>query len=45
MTPFAGAELADKIARTVHELDTHSVRDLTALLAKVPSQRHISAAA
>ncbi|AGG89628.1 MmgE/PrpD family protein [Rhodanobacter denitrificans] len=45
VTPFAGAELADKIARTVHGLDTHSVRDLTALLAKVPSQRHISAAA
>ncbi|MEO7066890.1 MAG: MmgE/PrpD family protein [Rhodanobacter sp.] len=43
--PFTGKDLADQIARSVHELDAHNVRELTALLAKVAPQRHVSAAA
>ena len=45
VTPFTGDHLAREIARSVHELDTHSVRELAALLAKVALQRRLSAAA
>ncbi len=45
VTPFTGDDLAKQVARSVHELDTHAVRDLTALLAKVSPQRRLSAAA
>ncbi len=45
VTPFTGDALAVQIARTVHELDVHAVRELTALLAKVPLQRKLPAAA
>ncbi|HEX7370804.1 MAG TPA: MmgE/PrpD family protein, partial [Rhodanobacteraceae bacterium] len=42
--PFAGESAAAAIAACVHDLDTHSVRELTALLAKVPL-RHWQGAA
>ncbi|EIM00734.1 MmgE/PrpD family protein [Rhodanobacter thiooxydans] len=45
VTPFADDTLSEQITRSVLELDTHSVRALTALLAKVPLQRRIRAAA
>ena len=44
-TPFTDDYLADRIANYVHELDTHDVRGLTTLLAKVPLQRRRPAAA
>ncbi|MGH8279424.1 MAG: MmgE/PrpD family protein [Gammaproteobacteria bacterium] len=39
VTPFTGAQLRDRIAGTVHELERHAVRDLSALLAQVPARR------
>ncbi len=39
VTPFTGPGLADEIVQSVHALDTHPVRSLTALLARVPRQR------
>lgn len=42
--PFAGESAAAAIAACVHDLDTHSVHELTALLAKVPL-RHWQGAA
>lgn len=38
-TPFTGKRLGDRIADTVERMDSHSVRDLTALLAQVPRKR------
>lgn len=45
VTPFTGDALGTQIARSVHELEQHSVRALTALLASVPLQRRMRAAA
>jgi 2-methylcitrate dehydratase len=45
VTPFTGDALGTQIARSVHELDKHNVRALTALLANVPLQRRIRVAA
>lgn len=42
--PFTGESAAARIAQCVHEIDTRDVRDLTALLAKVPLQRWRGAA-
>ncbi|MGH8280673.1 MAG: MmgE/PrpD family protein, partial [Gammaproteobacteria bacterium] len=38
-TPFTGNRLGDRIAGTVARLESHSVRDLAALLAQVPRER------
>ncbi|MGH8160752.1 MAG: MmgE/PrpD family protein [Gammaproteobacteria bacterium] len=43
VTPFTGEPLRDRIAETVRELETHDVRDLTALLAQVPGAKAASA--
>lgn len=44
-TPFTGGPLARQIADSVHSLEKHDVRALTALLAEVPLQRQVRSAA
>ena len=39
VTPFTGESLRDKIAETIHSLDTKPVTELTRLLATVPLRR------
>lgn len=43
--PFAGEALAEQIVAAVHDLETRPVRELAALLARVPRQRKEAAAA
>ncbi|HKV96334.1 MAG TPA: MmgE/PrpD family protein [Gammaproteobacteria bacterium] len=38
-TPFTGSRLCDRIAHSVEQLESHGVRDLTALLAEIPRER------
>ncbi|HET6655105.1 MAG TPA: MmgE/PrpD family protein [Gammaproteobacteria bacterium] len=40
-TPFTGEELRDRIGAAVRNIEDHPVRDLTALLARVPRERHM----
>ncbi|HET7569856.1 MAG TPA: MmgE/PrpD family protein [Gammaproteobacteria bacterium] len=38
-TPFTGGKLRDRIGEAVRHIENHPVRDLTALLARVPRER------
>lgn len=41
-SPFASNALRNRIATLIAELERHNASDLTALLAEVPNQRHLS---